>query len=65
VDHESTTILEGAIAKQVKSTAKKCGRPIDVVRLLAIYLNCYAIPKADLKAVLSFVPLEEEREILE
>ncbi len=47
VDHEATPILEGAIAKQVRQTAKRCGRPMDVVRLLAIYLNCYAIPKAD------------------
>lgn len=65
VNDKSTALNEGAMSKELTKTIKKIGRPIDIVRLLAIYLNCYAVPKADFKSILSLVNSDEEREILE
>ena len=65
VNEQLTPVNEGTISTNLLKTVKKVARPEDLLRLLAIYINCYTLPKADYKSLLSLVNSDEDRDILE
>jgi len=44
IDDKLASQSENAISKDLNKTIKKLGRSEDILRALAIYLACYAIP---------------------
>ena len=52
------------IAKELTKIVKTMGRAEDRLRILSIYLMCYALPEPDFKTVLKLVETKEERDVL-
>eukprot|EP00347_Sterkiella_histriomuscorum_P013160 403365781 len=64
VSDQGQTLSENFIAKELTKIIKILGRAEDKLRILSIYLLCYALPDADFKTVLSLVETQEEKNVL-
>lgn len=64
VNSNGQPVSENNIAKDLTKMVKTLQRSEDIVRLLIIYLNCYALPDKDLKTIYKLVKTDQDREIL-
>ena len=64
VNESGVTVNEAAIGKGIMKILRVLKRPEDILRLLAIYMVCYALPDSDYKTCLKIVTSQEEREVL-
>lgn len=56
VNEDGAPISEHTITKNLNKMVKTLGRPEDRMRLLAIYICCYNLPKQDFKTVMGLLP---------
>jgi hypothetical protein len=54
-------VSDSTIAKELSKVIKSLGRPQDKLRLLCIYLLCYALPDSDFRTVQSLMNGKEEK----
>lgn len=64
VNDQGQDVSETFVAKELLKVLKTLGRPQDKIRLLSIYLLCYALPDSDFKTVIKIVDTKEERDAL-
>lgn len=64
VNDQGQKMTDNFITKELMNILKTLGRAEDKLRILSVYLLCYALPEADFKTVLKLMDTKEQRDVL-